>query len=251
MATAHAIDSARAPVAIRITLTLIGAVIAVGLVLAGALTLLDLSARHTFDTRASYDGVQSLFVDDGGGDVVLTSAPAHSPLLVSEHVTEGLTTPGRRATRDRTGGLHLKASCPDFPGPECQVGYQIVVPSGVAVIVSSGAGDIVATNLTSTASVQLSSGAGDVTARQISAPNVKLDSGAGDVSLQLTAPAQQLEASSGAGDVTLTVPNATYAVHATSGAGNVSDQSLRIDPASPRTIHASSGAGNVTISPRP
>lgn len=43
------------------------------------------------------------------------------------------------------------------------------------------------------------------------------------------------------------VPDVSYAVHASSGNGNVSDQSLTIDPHSPRRIDASSGNGEVTI----
>ena len=242
------LDAPRTPPAIRAVLTLVGVIIAGGLVLMGAYTLLDLVSRHTFSTRSTYSGVRSLVVDDESGGVSLTSAPAGAQVVVVEHLTKGLTSPHREVVRGSHGALHLKASCSGFPGPECDVRYVVAVPSGVSVLVNSGAGDISASGLITSASVQLSSGAGEVSVTRISAPQVQLSSGAGDVTAQFTRPAQRLVASSGAGDVHLTVPNFTYAVHASTGAGVVSDATVRTDPGSPRTISATSGAGDVTIS---
>jgi hypothetical protein len=241
------VPSQRTPRALRVALTVIGAAIVVSLVALGTVTLLDLASRHTFDTHAGYTGVRALYIDDGGGDIALTGAPAGAPVSVTEHVTEGLATPRRRAVRDGAGGLHLTASCPEPLGLECQVTYDVAVPPDVTVSANSGAGDLIAGDIATNSSLKLSSGAGDVHAQRISAPVVRLESGAGDVQAQLSTPARLLTASSGAGDVTLTVPDVTYAVHASSGAGSVSDSSLRTDPSAPRTILASSGAGDVKI----
>ncbi len=239
----------RTPATLRAVLTLIGALVAAGLVAAGSVTLLDLAARHTFTTRAAYTAVRSLVVNASGGDVRLTSAPAGTLLTVIEHVTEGLQDPSREAKLDGAGTLTLKDGCSLDIGPECDVSYEIAVPAGVGAVVQSGAGNVTASQLIMTTPLRLSSGAGDVTAVHVSAPQLQLDSGAGDVTASLTAPAQRLEASSGAGDVTLMVPNVTYNLHASSGAGTVSDSSVQTDPSAPRRIDASSGAGDVTIVP--
>lgn len=236
------------PRALRIALTVIGALIATGVIAAGAATLLDHAARHTFAVSSAYPGVRSLVVNAGGGDVHLTSAPAGAALTVVAHVTEGLQTPSRSATLDGAGVLHLKEGCNLWFGTECDVSYDIGVPSGVGVIATSG-GDVIATDLTTSQPIHLSSGGGEIHATRLSSPSVKLDTGAGDVQAQLNSPPRNLEARSGAGDVTITVPDVAYSVHASSRAGSVSDSSLRIDPASSRRIDASSGAGDVTISP--
>jgi hypothetical protein len=232
---------------IRALLTLVGALVALALVLIAAYNLLDLSARSTFSVRASYAGVRSLVVDSGNGDVDLTGAPLGSRLRIVEQVTEGLTSPAREATINGARTLQLRSHCAFILSTECSVDYQIMVPSGTAVNVSTGAGDITVRNLISRASLRLSSGAGDVGATAISAPDVYLSSGAGDIHALLLHPAEQLDASSGAGDIVLTVPNLAYAVTPSSGAGSITDSSLSIAPSSPRRINASTGAGDLTI----
>ena len=231
----------------RFVLALIGALLVIAMVLLGAWTLLDLTARHTFAARSSFHGVTSLKLDSGSGDIHLTGAPAGSALVVVEHVTEGLTAPRRKTLRGPGGALQLKQDCAAFMDMECSVSYDITVPAGTAVVAGSGAGDVTASGLSTDGSLDLHSGAGDVTATAITASVIKLSSGAGDVAGQLNHVARTLHASSGAGDVTLAVPNVSYAVDAHSGAGTVSDSDVRIDPSSPLRISATSGAGNVTI----
>jgi putative adhesin len=248
---APTVNQRRTPPTLRTVLAVIGWVIAAVLVAGGAWTLLNVAARHTFTARASYGGVRSLLVDASDGSVHLTAAPAGAQLTVTEHVTEGLQTPARKAVIEPGGALHLSDSCSFLIPYECGVSYQIAVPSGVGVSASSGAGDVGARGLVTSAAVQLSSGAGDVSALGVSSPQVKLDSGAGDVTATLTSPPQRLEASSGAGDVTLTLPNVRYDLHASSGAGTVHDSRMQSDPSAPRRIDASSGAGDVTIEPAP
>ena len=233
--------------ATRVVLCLLAWLLAAAFVLGGAYALLDVGARRTFTVRLAYAGVPSLVVVDGSGDVRLTGAPAGGAVVVSEQVTQGLSTPQREARRGPGGVLRLSASCQSLLSSECNVSYDIAVPSGTAVAASSGDGDVSARGLVSTARVELSSGAGNVSAGRVSAPDVRLSSGAGDVEADLLGNLRRLVASSGAGDVSLTVPNAVYRVSATSGAGDVSDQGLRQDPASQRVISATSGAGDVTI----
>jgi putative adhesin len=253
----------------RTLLASLGAAIAVGLVLFGALSLIELAAEHSFDVHASYAGVRSLTIDDGAGDVVLRGAPAGSRLTVTEHVRAGLSSPTRQATLAPGGALRLSEGCHSSLDPECTVRYTVAVPAGIpvaansgagnvsagalhtsgTVALSSGAGDVTATDVSSTTSLELGAGAGDVSASRIGAPALRVSSGAGDVTADVVGPISSLVASSGAGDVTLSVPPATYDVHATSGAGGVADQALATNPTAARRITASSGAGEVTITP--
>jgi hypothetical protein len=234
-------------------LKLIAALFAAAFIVGGTITLSNLMARATFTVYSSYAGVRSLNIDSDTGDVRLTSAPTGARLATVEHVTETLYTPRRRSTLERSGLLDLSAHCNALLATsillasECSVGYEVAIPSGVGVRASSGAGDIKATGLVTTAPISLHSGAGNVNAVGISAPTVQLDTGAGDITAQLTTPPRDLWASSGAGDINLTVPNVTYDLSANSGVGTVSHQGLRIDPNSPRRINVSAGAGDITI----
>jgi Putative adhesin len=232
--------------ALRLALKLIAALSAAACIAAGTLTLLNVMARHTFTVRNSYAGASSLYIDSGAGDVRLTGAPG-SRLTTVEHVTEDLATPRRVSTLTGLGLLKLSDHCSILMSTDCSVNYDIAVPFGVNVRASSGAGDIKATGLITTAPIRLYSGAGDLHAIAISAPTVHLNTGAGDITARLTTAPRDLQASSGAGDITITVPNVTYDLSASSGAGSVSDQDVRTDPNSPRRINVSAGAGDITI----
>lgn len=231
----------------RRVLAVLGGLLLAAIIAYGAFELIDLGSRHSFDVRASYGGVRSLEVDGGSGDVHLARAAAGSELVVVEHVTEGLTSPNRTAVRGSGGALRLSTSCPVGVSNNCGVNYTIAVPVGVAVNADSGNGNVDARGLSTTGPLKLSSGNGDVTATGIDAGNVTLESGNGNVTATLDRAPTRLDASSGNGDVTLTVPNSTYAVRVTSGNGTVSDDTLRIDPNSPRLITANSGHGDVTV----
>lgn len=234
-------------IVLRLTLTVLGALLLTFLIACGAYGLSDVAARHSFDIRTSYPGVQALQVEGGDGDVHLTAAPAGSAIAVVEHITEGLTSPHSEAVLAADGVLHLSAGCSSVFSNSCGASYSISVPAGVAVDARSADGSVEASNLTTSRALKLRSSNGDVTALGIQAANVTLQSGNGDVAATLDQAPTRLEAGSGNGDVTLTVPNTTYAVHASAGNGTVSDSTLRTDPSSSRTISVSSGNGDVTI----
>ena len=257
----------RTPPAIRRALLVIAGLIAVGLVVSGSYTLLDLAARHTSTERATFDGVRALVVEDAS-DVRITSAPAGAPVTVLARITEGLGGPSRSMERTADGALRLSTSCPVFFGGSCDVDYDIRVPSGTLVRAESHSGDVNVENLVATEpvelhssagdvsaigvtapSIELSSSAGDVEGRDLSAGRVRAESSAGDVSVALRTPAASLVADSSAGDVEVFVPDAVYDVAATSSGGDV-DARVSSDPDSPRKLTAHSSAGDVRVAVR-
>jgi hypothetical protein len=258
----------RTPLPVRRALLAVAGVVALVTVAFTAINLLDLVSRHTTTERASYDGVRALVIEDAS-DVLLSSAPRGAPLQVVARVTEGLRKPDRSAQREADGTLRLSSSCPAFFGGQCDVDYELRVPSGTVVRAKSAGGDIVAEDLVSTRPIELESSAGDVSAADVSAPLVRLSSSAGDVAarglsaerveahssagdvaLALATPAERLLAHSSAGDVDVVVPDAIYRVEATSSAGDVEAGEIRTDPAAPRTIAARSSAGDVHVTAR-
>jgi hypothetical protein len=232
----------------RVVLIVLGSIVTAGLIALVAFLLLDFAAGHSSHTTAAYRDVRTLTVHSGAGDVTLTRAPAGSAVVVKANETEGLFKPKVSSRLAAGGALSLTASCPGQL--ECSVDYELAVPPGVAIRVSSGFGNINATGLTSASSIQLGTTAGDLHATGLDAPSVKLSTGVGGLTASLAHPARILTASTVAGGLTLSVPDTSYAVHANSGVGQVSDGALQIDAASPRTIDATSSLGNITISPR-
>jgi hypothetical protein len=229
----------------RVALVVLGTIVSALLIGIGALMLLDVAASHSYTTTSAYAGVRALVVQNDAGGVSLSSAPAGSRLMVRAETTESLFKPTRQARLASDGTLTLHGNCPGQPN--CGVHYVLSVPPGVSVKVKSTVGDVTATDLVSTASVQLSTGGGDVTATGLSAPTIHLSTGVGNIRATVTRPALSLDANSVAGNISLTVPDTTYAVHASSGLGHVSDHSLQNDPRSPRSIDAHSSLGDVRI----
>jgi hypothetical protein len=258
----------RTPAAVRRALFVLAALLGLLMVAVSTQSLLDLAARTTTERVRTYDGVRALDIS-GASDVRLTSAPAGTPLQVRARVTEGLRSPERDARRLSDGTLVLRSSCPILFGGSCDVDYEIAVPAGTAVRVDASGGDVVAEDLVSSLPVQLESSAGDITAVDVTAPELNLsssagdvdasgisadtvsaESSAGDVSLSLLTPPDRVDADSSAGDVELVLPDMTYRVDASTSAGDVDDRAVRTDPESPRIVHAQSSAGDVRIEAR-
>jgi Toastrack DUF4097 len=231
-----------------VALAVVAFILTVAVIAVGALLLLELAARHTFQTTARYAGIRTLIVRTGAGDVSLTEAPVGAPLIVKAMRTESLFKPKLAARETSDGSLTLTASC--HGNLECSAHYDLSVPSNVAVRVSSGFGDINASGLASTSAIQLDTTAGDIHATGLSAPDIRLSTGLGGIRASVVQPAQTLTASSVAGELNLVVPDTTYALHANSGVGRVSDGAVHADGRSPRTIDATSSLGNITITTR-
>jgi hypothetical protein len=256
----------RTPRPVRRALYALFGLIGVVLVICGAMSLLDLAARKTTVDVTTYQGVDALVIDDAS-DVRLTSAPAGEELRVTARVTEGLGTPDRDAEQ-RDGTLTLSSSC-GFFFDNCNVDYEIAVPADTSVRVDATAGDVHAEALTSTVPVELESSAGDVTAVDVSTPELRLSSSAGDVEardvraervsaessagdvvLSLRTPPRRVDADSSAGDVEIVLPDEVYRVDASTSAGDVDNREVRTDPDSPRVVHARSSAGDVLVEAR-
>jgi Putative adhesin len=232
-----------------VALAAVGFILSVAVIAVGALILLEVAARHSFQTTAAYTNVRALVVRTGAGDVSLTEAPAGAPLVVKAVRTESLFKPKVGSYQSADGSLTLSASC--HGNLECGVHYELSLPRDATITVSSGFGDIVATGLTSSSSIRLDTTAGDIRVSGLNAPDIRLSTGLGGLTASLQQPAQTLVASTVAGGLNLTVPDTTYVVHANSGVGHVSDQAVRVDARSPRTIDATSSLGNITITTSP
>jgi Putative adhesin len=266
MAVTETPASYRTPRAVRTALYALFALIGSVLVLCGAMELLDLAARKTTVETNTYRDVDALVIDDAS-DVRLTSAPPGAELRVVARVTEGLGSP-QRDIEQRSGTLALSSSC-GFFFDSCDVEYDVAVPRGTELRVDANSGDIHADDLTSTVPVELKSSAGDVTAADVSAPELRLSSSAGDVEargvradrvrvessagdvfLSLRSAPRSVDAESSAGDVGIVLPDELYRVDASTSAGDTDTRDVRTDPSSQRVVNVRSSAGDVRVEAR-
>jgi hypothetical protein len=228
---------------------------------------------HTFAAST-----KQLSVDAGGGNVVIE--PTSGPARLSGDAYYSLIRP-TITEHDSADSATLAYPC-DLPVGNCGLNATVSVPAGMAVTISSGGGDLTASDLTGNVSlsadggdlsataitgdvslqtgggnltatrvagdVDLGASGGDITATAIDSPRVTADSGGGNVEIVFTQVPQDVQVSADGGDVTIVVPAglATYDVTASADGGNLSD-SVPQSPSSPRKISASSGGGDVII----
>ena len=219
---------------------------AAGLLLAGCHPVPQLgSATHNPPAHVyTVTGrVTTLVVKGGSGSIDVTGGN-RGTIGVSEATSYGKTPPAVTHVISGTT-LTLSYTCPaEFV---CAVSYDVQVPRGVAVQVSTAAGPITLTTLAGPVSAQTS--AGLITAISLSSPTATLKSNAGGIDAMFAAAPSSVHASTNVGPISLTVPgSAAYQVstHAYVGSSTVT---VPKSAASPHVISASSDLGSITISP--
>jgi hypothetical protein len=187
--------------------------------------------------------VTTLVVKGGSGSIDVTGS-SRGTISVSQHASYGKTPP--TATHVISGTtLTLSYSCPsEFV---CGVSYDVQVPRGVAVQVSTAAGPVTLTSLAGPVSAQTS--AGLITAISLTSPTATLKSNAGGIDATFSAPPSSVHATTNVGPITLAVPgSAAYRIdtHAYIGSSTVT---VPRSASSRHVISANSDLGSITISP--
>ena len=219
---------------------------AAALLLAGCHPLTQLGTAthnppaHVYTVTAR---VTAVVIKGGSGSIDVTGGN-RGTIGVSEAASYGKTPPAVTHVISGTT-LTLSYSCPsEFV---CGVSYDVQVPRGVAVQVSTAAGPITLTSLAGPVSAQTS--AGLITAISLSSPTATLKSNAGGIDATFSAAPSSVHASTNVGPITLAVPgSAAYQIdtHAYVGSSTVT---VPKNAASPHVISASSDLGSITISP--
>lgn len=210
----------------------------------GGLSQIGAGAHHPPPTAYTVTArVTTLVVKGGAGSIDVTGS-ARATIAVSEQASYTKTAPATRHVLSGTT-LTLSYSCPaDFV---CGVSYDIQVPRGVAVQVTSAAGAITLTSLAGPVSAQTS--AGLITATGLASPTADLKSDAGGIDADFSAAPGSVHATTHVGPITLTVPgSAAYKIDTHTYVGS-STVTVPKSPASAHAISASSDLGSITISP--
>jgi hypothetical protein len=197
-------------------------------------------SAHVYTVTAR---VTTLVVKAGAGTIDVTGSDRGS-IGVSEQESYGKTPP--TATHVVSGTtLTLSYTCPsEFV---CNVSYDVQVPAGVTVLVSSSAGAITLASLAGPVSAQTS--AGLITATGLTSPTASLKSNAGGIDADFSAAPASVHASTNVGPISISVPgSASYAISTHTYLGS-STVTVPKAAASAHAISASSDLGSITISP--
>jgi hypothetical protein len=234
---------------LKIVAIVAGAVLALavaGTFLGGAF---DVGPGHTrTETRTFPQAVRSLTLKTDAGDIELVRGER---LIVREtHHYHGSQDPKVSHTLDG-GALTIEDhGCSGRTWLHgCSTDFRVEVPAGIALQITSHAGDLSATKIQAP-SLQADTNAGDIELTALEAPSVHAESDAGDVELELVRPPRLLQAKTDAGDVEIAVPRGAYAVTTDTDAGDENVTGLVVDPRAPNRIDASTDAGDVTVTAR-
>lgn len=236
----------RTPATIRRTSAFLGLLVALALIVDGAVTLLDVAARASYTTNASYSSVKRLDVALDQGRVELVRAPRGSRLSIRARITGGLASPRIRRTY-ADGKLKLNADCPGFLVISCGVRWRLGVPDGTAVSVAASSGDVAVDGVRARGLLKVRSSDGSIDVSGAGVRRVDAASSDGDVHVDLADTPVTVKATSSDGDVDVDVPDVPYAITATTSDGDRKVDATD-DPKSRRTIVVRSADGDVHVS---
>lgn len=266
-----------------------GLVVAALIVLVIAGTALAAVGRveHRVDDRHRIAAAPRLVIRGGQADIVVT-ATARTDVEVHRVATwSGPDEPGVPSTRNGTIRL---AGCRSAWWKSvntipwmCRTRYELAVPAGTALDITSGSGDVRiagtvddvtvsggsgTVDMTRTRStgaivatvgsgdlhigpggraITATTGSGDVVGDRITADRVRARTGSGSVTMSFATAPSDVSTSTGAGGITLRLPVGGYRIEADASAGDTNVDRELVNGQSPRVVTARSGSGDVTV----
>ena len=195
---------------------------------------------HTFPA-----GARSLSLTNAGGNVVLEQVAA-GPARLSGSGYYSIVSPN--FTQHATASSAVFGINCNFPVGHCGLNITVSVPTGTAMTVSTGGGDLTADQATGD-HLTLDTDGGNIQAVGVAATRLAARSNGGNIEIVLTVVPRDVTVSTDGGNVTIVVPrgNTQYRVSASTSSGTVTDNTIPTDDASPHEITATSGGGNITI----
>jgi hypothetical protein len=217
----------------------------------------------------------------GAADVSVSPGQA-GRIRVTGAVRYALVQPGI-SWRRGPSSVTFRSRC-TFPAGECSINLAVTVPRGGSPVVSLGAGDLTARDLTGRVSLSTASGnvsatgisgrsvitassgdiavtslsgphavlrvdSGDITGTGLASPDVTLADQSGDITVTFSAVPDRVQVSDSSGDITLVLPpgSTSYQVSAITASGSTSVDVPR-SATSPHVITVTDQSGDITIS---
>jgi hypothetical protein len=241
----------RSRVSWRVWLVLIcAAVVAVGLGALGDWShAFQLHQRTDVITYPAADVQRLVLSVPGGGDIRVRNGRGNTVRLVQRTSTlEGVRIHAKRLLAH--GTLTIRDDCAGrgFLGRTvCGADYDVTVPEGVALVLSTVAGDVTLDDVAQP--VRAKTVAGDIDARGC-LPSTDVRSVAGDVVVDTRCAPRTLFAETNVGDVHLVVPAGRYDLTTDTRTGDVHVAGVVTASGSPRIVRASTIGGDIDVQGR-
>jgi putative adhesin len=250
-----------------VTLRVLAAIIAVVVVGFGITNVIGFFMLRTDQRTTLFQNpVTRVQVSNTDGNIVIRAGTAQRGATVISRRHNSF----RKAAHSEVvngGVLQVKGTCRGnviLPG-QCSVDFEIIVPPGTAVDITSTTGDVSVTGtgatvraLTNTGdirvsraagSIRLTTDTGDVTAGLLNGGIVTSRSNTGDIRLSFTAAPEGINATTDIGDVRVLVPDDSTAYQVTADV-DLGDQHIEVprDAGSQRIVQLATNTGDVRMS---
>jgi hypothetical protein len=197
----------------------------------------------TATTRQDFPaGIRTVTVSDASGDIAVTGVDGDRVTLVRQVYAHSAKPPETIAP----GASELRIDAPHCTADEglqpCRIDYEIQVPRGTVVSLTSASGNLALTGVNAVQSAVAASGNVTVTG---SAGPVTARSTSGNVTVQAAAVAESLIASAVSGNAKVAVPAGHYRVETSTASGD-RDVSIVNEPVG-ALIQVTSVSGNVDL----
>jgi hypothetical protein len=260
--TAAPDPGSRAARAVWITL---GGILAIAALGWGTYNVISILAHGEYTQRSTFasGGVSSLAVRNENGSVTITATPGDTITVVAD-VSDGWQT-ADLSMEVVDGVLDLRADCPAFVSPWCNVDFTISIPADRPVTVD-GSGTVRVRGMAASVDIdsddgraelddvsgdiRVSNDDGRIIGRRLTAAAVDARNTNGRIELSFLDPPQSVYARTQNGSIEVVVPDTEvlYRVEMDTSHGGT-DNLVRTDPNSDRTIDLATTNGSVTVRP--
>jgi hypothetical protein len=238
--------SARSDVSWRVWLVLgCAAVVAVGIAVLGDWhRAFHVQTRTTAATYPAAQVERLVLAVPGGGDVTVHNGSGVRIAQRTSKVAAARMHPQRTLAH---GTLTIRDACAggSFLGrASCSADYDVTVPEGVALVLSTVSGDVTLDSVAQAAQVRTVSG--DIDASGCLA---RLDARtvAGDVAVETRCAPRTLFVETNSGDVELTIPRGSYDLTTDSASGDVSVNGVVDAPGATRIVRVVTSGGDIDV----
>ena len=236
------------PAVVKTVMRIVGGATVGALVLAGGYGFAS-SLAHTERTQSGTvdsDGISTIVVRTEVGDIEVVQTGAGSGEIELSTERRGSWRLPDVEQRREGDTLVVEALCQGSWWGDCATDVVLRVPPGLAVVLRSEVGTIVARG--EFTDVSMESSAGELRGERLRADSVTATTSVGEIDLELSAPARSVDATSSVGEVTVVVPDdgTKYAVQVRTDTGEGRTDVPR-DSSSPYSITATSSVGDARV----
>lgn len=233
----------------RTLLTVVGTILAVGIVVGLVLGASILKRSTTVSTSDIDLGDSALIKIDAGASNLRIVQGTSDVVRVKARITSGLRKTDFQIGR-RGDEIKIVSGCQEWLNPGCGAETTIEVPEGYPVEVRTTSGDVTVRDLVENA-LTVNSGTGDISGMGLEVDEFSASTTSGDVTAAFAKQPFAFKATTTSGDVAATMASGkrTYAVTATSKSGDVSSD-IESDTDGAGFIRVTTDSGDIAVTSR-